>query len=64
MWGITLSIVIPAVVIGYGIWLAVRLIRDRKKGDGGGCAGCPYAGSCHGTEDCRLTETEKEKKNG
>lgn len=55
MLGMTLSIVIPAVVFGYGIWLAVRLIRNRKKGGYcGGCASCPYAGSCHSTEDCRV----------
>ncbi len=63
MLGTTLSIVIPAVVFAYGVWLAVRLIRNRKKGGscGGGCAGCPYAGSCHSVSDCRL-EQKKEKK--
>ena len=61
MLGITLSIVIPVVLIGYGIWLAVRMIRNRKKGGSccGGCAGCPYAGNCHSTDDCRIKE-EKE----
>ena len=55
MFGFTLSIVIPVVVFGYGIWLAVRMIKNRKKGGSccGGCAGCPYAGSCHSPEDCQ-----------
>lgn len=48
MLGITLSIVIPVVLIGYGIWLAARMVRNRKKGTGcaGGCSCCPYAGDC------------------
>ena len=58
MIGDTLTIVIPAVLIAYGVWLAVRMIRRRKAGGGcsscGGCTGCPYAGSCHNTEECRL----------
>jgi hypothetical protein len=63
MLGTTLSIVIPVVVFAYGVWLAVRLIRNRKKGGGcgGGCAGCPYAGSCHSAADCRLDEKNKKK---
>ena len=62
MLGTTLSIVIPAVVIGYGIWLAVRMIRNRKKGGcGGGCANCPYAGGCRSVEDCRLPQKEKKQ---
>ncbi len=65
MLGTTLSIVIPVVVVAYGVWLAVRLIRNRKKGGccGGGCAGCPYAGGCHGTEDCRLEDEARKKRN-
>ena len=53
MWGATLSIVIPVVLIAYGVWLAVRLIFNRKKGPhcGGGCAGCPYAGGCDRCRD-------------
>ncbi len=49
MLGTILSIVLPVVVIGYGVWLAIRLIRNRKKGVGcsGGCGSCPYAGRCH-----------------
>ena len=48
MLGVTLSIVIPAVLIAYGVWLAVRMIRNRKRGCGysGGCGSCPYAGNC------------------
>lgn len=48
MLGVTLSIVIPAVLFAYGVWLAVRMIRNRKKGVGcsGGCGSCPYAGNC------------------
>ena len=55
MIGLTLSIVIPVVVLGYGVWLAVKLLRDRKKG-GGGCAGCPYAGGCRCVKDCKLSK--------
>jgi hypothetical protein len=64
MLGTTLTILIPAVVIAYGVWLAVRLIRNRKKGGccGGGCAGCPYAGGCRSTESCRLNEDMKKKR--
>ena len=49
MLGTWLSILIPLVLLGFGIWLAVRMIRNRKKGVtcSGGCSGCPYAGSCH-----------------
>lgn len=64
MLGTTLSIVIPLVLIGYGVWLAVKLIRNRKKGGGcgGGCAGCPYAGSCHSTEECKLNDPDQKPK--
>jgi len=62
MWGITLSIVIPVVVIGYGVWLAVRMIRNRKKGAcGGDCSGCPYAGGCQGDAPCRLKKEDSSK---
>lgn len=61
MFGETLSVVIPLVIISYGVYLAVRMFRNRKKGGGccGGCVNCPYAGSCSSTEDCRLTHEEK-----
>lgn len=43
----TLNILIPAVVVGYGIYLLVRMLRGRTKGCGcGGCSGCPMAESC------------------
>lgn len=60
MWGLTLSIVIPVVLIGYGVYLAVRMIRNRKRGGCcGGCAGCPYAGDCGGRDACRLPKEEQ-----
>jgi len=61
MLGYTLTIVIPVVVFGYGIWLAVRMIKNRKKGGSccGGCAGCPYAGNCSSPDDCRVKEDSK-----
>ena len=48
MIGTILSVVIPVAVIAYGVWLAVQMILNRKKGShcGGGCASCPYAGGC------------------
>lgn len=58
----TLTIVIPLTVFAYGVWLAVRMVRNRKKrkGCGGcsGCSGCPYAGSCASAEDCKLDRGE------
>ena len=61
MIGIMLSIVIPAVVIGYGVWLAVRMVRNRnRKGCGyGGCGSCPYAGSCQSTENFERPKREE-----
>ena len=61
MLSATLSVVIPTVVIGYGLWIAVRMFRNRKKGGGccGGCASCPYAGSCHDPDACRAQESGK-----
>ena len=62
MLGTTLSILIPAVVIAYGVWLAVRMIRNRSTGKCGNCAGCPYAGGCHSVRDCRLEKDQPEHK--
>ena len=60
MFGFTLSIVIPVVVFGYGVWLAVRMIRNRKKGGCNGCAGCPYAGQCGAScDDCNQKGARK-----
>lgn len=54
----TLNILIPAAVVGYGIYLLVRMLRGRSKSCGcGGCMGCPMAGGC---EMIR----EKERKEG
>ena len=56
MLGTTLSIVIPVAVIGYGVWLAVRMIKNRRRGGAcGSCAGCPYAGGCRSADACRLS---------
>ena len=42
-----LNVLIPAVVIGYGLFLLMRMLRGRGKRCGcGGCSGCPMAGSC------------------
>lgn len=47
MLGTTLTIVIPLTVAAYAVWLLVRMLRRRGKGRcAGGCASCPYAGSC------------------
>jgi hypothetical protein len=61
MLGTVLTIAIPALVFGYGIWLAVRMIRHRNRGGCcSGCGSCPYAGDCSSTAACRLN-TPKEK---
>ena len=46
--GNTLTVVIPLVVLGYGVWLVYRMIRGRGKGNCGfgGCYGCPMRDSC------------------
>lgn len=58
----TLSIVIPVVIIAYGVWLAVRMIRNRSTGKCGDCGNCPYAGGCHSAGDCQLKQEPKEAK--
>ena len=60
MLGTWLSILIPLVLLSYGVWLAVRMIRNRRKGVtcSGGCSGCPYAGNCH-----TKTETKSDQRN-
>ncbi|NCB36714.1 MAG: FeoB-associated Cys-rich membrane protein [Clostridia bacterium] len=62
MLGTTLSIVIPVVLIAYGVWLAVRMIRNRSTGKCGSCGSCPYAGGCHSAENCRLEQEQREAK--
>ena len=46
--GTVLTITLPVVLLGYGLWLAIRMLRRRKGGGActGGCAGCPYADGC------------------
>ena len=57
MLGTVLSVVIPLVVVGYGVFLAVRLWRNRKRGHGcSGCAGCPWASECPGSCPARREE--------
>ena len=59
MLGTSLSIVIPLVVIAYGIWLVVRMVRNCKTGGcAGGCGDCPYAGECH-VKDARPHKEER-----
>ncbi|MCI6040581.1 MAG: FeoB-associated Cys-rich membrane protein [Clostridiales bacterium] len=41
---LTLDIFILAGVLAWAAWALLRLRRQRRCG--GGCAGCPYAGSC------------------
>lgn len=51
-----LNVVIPAVILGYGVYLVVRLFQKRRRGCScGGCSGCPMA------DGCRLVQ-KKEKK--
>lgn len=42
-----LTVTIPTVIIGYGIYLVIHLLRNRKNGCGCGCSGCPMNGNCH-----------------
>ncbi len=63
MLGTALSIVIPLTVAAYAIWLAVRALSRRGKGRcAGGCANCPYAGSC--TVPPRRRPGDKEEPHG
>ena len=43
--GKVLNVLIPVLVLGYGVYLAVSLLRRRGCGH---CAGCPMAGQCQG----------------
>ena len=44
--GKVLSILIPALVLGYAAYLIVSRVRLRKSGKCMGCSGCPYANGC------------------
>ena len=41
--GLALDILILIALLAWAAWALVRL---RRRECGGGCAGCPYAGSC------------------
>ena len=60
--GNTLNILIPLVIIGYALWLMIRMIRGRKKGKCslGGCAGCPMEDGCKIAS--RMIEEETQKR--
>ncbi len=52
-----LNVVIPTLLVGYGIYLVFRMIRNRKRGCScGGCSGCPMADSC------RVVRNQKHQK--
>ena len=61
--GTMLTVTIPLVLIGYGVWLAVRMIRRKGRGSAcaGGCAGCPYADGCRAA---KAPETKGDKRHG
>ena len=46
------TIAVSLLLAGLVTLIAVRLRKDRKRGKvscGGGCGGCPMAGTCHKT---------------
>lgn len=47
-----LTILIAAAVVGYAVYLLVRMIRRPEKSCCGcGCGRCPMAGKCHEQKD-------------
>ncbi len=50
--GKVLNVLIPVLVLGYGVYLAVGMVRRRGCGH---CGGCPMAGHCqfNGKEDSK-----------
>ena len=44
--GTFLTIVIAVAVLGYAVYLAVRMFR-KPEACCGGCSGCPMSGKCH-----------------
>ena len=47
---ILLTILIAAAVLGYSLYLLVRMLRHHGGGCGCGCGSCPMAGRCHRNE--------------
>ena len=45
-----LTILIAAAVLGYSLYLLVRMLRHPGRSCGCGCGGCPMAGRCHRNE--------------
>lgn len=45
-----LTILIAASVLGYALYLLVRMLRHPGRSCGCGCGGCPMAGGCHRQE--------------
>ena len=60
--GLTLSIVIPVVLIGYAAFLVYRHFKNRRLGrcSCGGCSGCPMAGSCQMARQVEQSQKNKE----
>ena len=45
--GTVLTITLPVVLVAYGVWLVVRMVRSRHRiSCDGGCYHCPYADGC------------------
>lgn len=44
---LVLTVLLAAAVLGYALYLAVKLGRNRGKGGCGSCAGCSQAGWCN-----------------
>lgn len=47
---ILLTILIAAAVLGYSLYLLVRMLRHPGVGCGCGCGSCPMAGRCQRNE--------------
>ena len=44
--GTVLDVLIVAAIAALAAWAFLALRKDRKRGCGGGCYGCPMAGKC------------------
>lgn len=47
MMNMLLTILIAAAVLGYALYLLLRMLRHPGGGCGCGCGSCPMAGRCH-----------------
>ncbi len=50
------TIIVSVIVIAVLCFIAVIMIKDKRKGTscagcGGGCGGCPNSGLCHGEDN-------------